>query len=96
MSSDPLFEPQMVRVCWRDTGLQFPQEWQHVEDYVAKLKGTWMHAETVGYRMYQDSDVMLVGLSYDPQNETYYGVQAIDMKAVERIDHLKAGGAVLM
>lgn len=66
-------------VRWLDSGshLDFDRGWKGLSDYVVRASLDNMVAESVGFVMHEDEDVLLLGQTRDTAGQSYVGAQAI-------------------
>jgi len=70
----------MLRVTWTDSGTFHSDGWQTKEKILSKLGiGTVV---SVGLLFHEDDETLFLALSYDPDHDTYYGVQAIQKSSI--------------
>jgi hypothetical protein len=82
----------MVAVTWLDSGTHIDHGWASRDTY---LKGTDIvrnTVTTVGLLMHKDDESVVVGLTYDPSHDHWYGAQLIALQNVHRIDYLTTKG----
>lgn len=78
----------IIQVVWVDSGVHIDHGWAEKKKY---LEGTGienMVVTTVGILMHLDDDIVMVGLSHDEANDTWYGAQVIAMSNVVDITTL--------
>jgi len=68
-------DPLRLEVDWLDSGAQHTAGWNSKEEILDILKIG--KVTTVGLLFHETEDTLYVALSYDPDNENYFGVQAI-------------------
>lgn len=69
--------PKVLKVEWRDSGMHIDHGWATTAVYqesVGKWNGT---VTTIGALMFEDDNVIVIGLSHDVANDTWYGAQLI-------------------
>jgi hypothetical protein len=78
-----------VEIEWLDSGSFYTGEGWSTKDHitsVAKLS----EVITVGHLFHEDDFAYFVALSYDPENQHFYGTQVIAKNSVIRFTRLRA------
>lgn len=70
-------EHPAVSVTWLDSGVHIDHGWASAEKYCESTGLNGMTVHTVGILMHEDEDTVMVGLSYDPTHDTWFGAQLI-------------------
>jgi len=82
----------MLRVTWTDSGTFHSDGWQRKDEILSKLGiGTVV---SVGILFHEDDDTLYLALSYDPDHNTYYGVQAIQKSSILSRNELEIADAI--
>jgi hypothetical protein len=79
---------QLVSVQWTDSGMHVDHGWDTLDKYRQDLSPGSTRVQTVGILMHEDDEIMLIGLSYDPTHDKYYGAQMILKSNVLSIEPL--------
>lgn len=84
----------MVRVRWLDSGMAITKGWASVEDYAkdATTGDGVMEAETVGYLVFEDDDIVLIAQTLDIGNGQMLNAQAIAKDCIYGRERLGRGG----
>jgi hypothetical protein len=77
----------LVSVTWIDSGTHIDHGWEKKEKYLEGLtpKNT---VQTVGIKMHEDEETIVVALSYDLVRDAWYGAEMILKQNVLAIDPL--------
>jgi len=78
-----------VEVEWTDSGSMIAGE-QWMSTQHVKERGHVGPVITTGQLLLFSDDVTLVGLSFDEENDAWFGVQAIDTRAIKKISILRS------
>jgi hypothetical protein len=78
----PVHEVSMLRlqVEWIDSGTISQMGWMQKEEILATTKIG--KVVTVGVLFHESEDTLYIALSYDPEHEHWYGVQAINKTSI--------------
>lgn len=81
---------RIVRVRWLDSGahLDFDRGWRTLTEFMEKAALGTMEAETVGYLMHEDDDVILLGQTHNPTGDNWVGAQMIAKRNVLSREYL--------
>ena len=72
-----------VKIVWKDTGEHRDKGWASAETYLEGLDDeSRMLVTTVGVLVHQDDRNVVIALSYDQANDTYFGAQVVAREAV--------------
>lgn len=66
---------EMVRVTWRDSGIQHSEGWEKLSTILAMTKIS--NVVTVGFLVHETDDTLYVALSADFDHNNFFGVQGI-------------------
>lgn len=78
-----------VEVKWIDSGTMVAgEQWTSTTDVRQRAKVG--PVTTVGHLLMMTEDVTVVGLSYDNEYDTWFGVQVIDTRSIESVDILRS------
>lgn len=66
-----------LRITWYDSGMHLDEGWATADKYTEDIDLDRLLVVTVGMLMHEDDDVVVLGLSYDPAHENWYGAQLI-------------------
>lgn len=69
------FDPVLVR--WVDSGLFISDGWQQLTEVIGQATGSNMTVTTIGHLIYEDDEIVVVGLSLDRDNNAVFGAQTI-------------------
>lgn len=76
-------EAEISKVEWLDSGAVVSDGWTSLEDTIEKTKGVdFLHAETVGYVVYEDEDIIIMAQTLDMDAEKLLNAQVIARDAV--------------
>ena len=64
-------------VRWLDSGTHLHDGWMQLEVVQQQAKACLQEVETVGHVVFEDDDVIVLGLSVDAVNSTVFGAQVI-------------------
>lgn len=78
----------MILVEWTDSGMHLSEGWETVEKLVSRYRKHGSVVTTVGMLVHEDDEVLVVGLSHDLGNDTYFGAQVIHRAAIRRTQEL--------
>lgn len=70
-------DPRMVEVVWVDSGMHIDHGWASTEKYLTNIGLDRMTVRTVGIRVHEDDEALLVALSHDPAHDKWQGMQLI-------------------
>ncbi len=70
------------KVTWTDSGLQMTPGWADLSVYESAAREWTGTVTTIGMPIYEDDNVLVLGLSYDAENDNYYGAQLIAKNCV--------------
>lgn len=73
---------RLERVVWVDSGLSFASTWLDESTIVDRAKEWDGIVQTVGHVIYEDSKRLVLGLSYDKDNESWAGAFLIYKPAI--------------
>lgn len=76
------------RVVWVDSGMHYAEEWKDLDVFKSLARGWNGLVTTVGTLMFEDENVVLLGLSHDESNDNWFGAQLIWKKAIESREEL--------
>ena len=74
----------MEFVEWIDSGLHIDEGWAKLEVYKSVAKGWNGRVTTVGFPIYEDDQVLVLALSRDNANDSYFGGQLIARDSIVR------------
>ncbi len=77
-----------VRIQWIDSGMHVDKGWKSLEDYKTDINISKATVETVGILMHEDEDSLMVGLSYDPTHDAWYGAQWVLKPNIVSVEYL--------
>lgn len=77
---------RLVKVVWRDSGIQHSEGWEKLSTILAITKIS--NVTTVGVLAHETEDTLYVALSVDPDHENYFGVQGIYKPDIISFDDL--------
>lgn len=72
-----MVEDRPVLVRWIDSGLFISDGWQQLTEVIGQATGSNMTVTTIGHLVYEDDDIVVVGLSLDRDNDAVFGAQTI-------------------
>lgn len=81
--------PSMVHVEWIDSGMHMDHGWASQNEYMARASMDRLTVHTVGLLMQNGSDLVLIGLNYDPAHDAWIGVQAIQRSNIISMEMLR-------
>lgn len=64
-------------VRWLDSGTHLHDGWMQLEVVQQQAKACLQEVETVGHVVFEDDEVIVLGLSIDEANNTVFGAQVI-------------------
>jgi hypothetical protein len=70
-------KPTIMLIKWVDSGLHIDHGWDTKEKYLEGIDSECTHVITTGFLMFEDDIHIILGQSYDPTHETWYGAQLI-------------------
>lgn len=79
----------MVLIRWLDSGMAIARGWASVDEYVKSATGgkDVMEAETIGYLVFEDENIVLIAQTLDLGNEQMLNAQAIAKTCIhERVE----------
>lgn len=77
---------QVERVVWTDSGMHIDHGWATTDVYRSSATKWQGSVVTVGQVLYEDDDVLVIGLSHDKANDTWFGAQLIAKANITRRD----------
>lgn len=70
------------RVVWIDSGEMIEDGWKDL-DFYKRYANKWRgEVETIGSPIYEDDRVLILGLSHDRQNDTWFAAQLIHKSSI--------------
>jgi hypothetical protein len=69
-------------VEWIDSGLHIDKGWESLDVYRSVAKAWSGKVTTVGFPIFEDSQVVVLALSKDEDNDYYFGAQLIAKKSI--------------
>ena len=64
-------------IRWLDSGTHLSDGWMKLEIVQQQAKASLQYVDTVGHVVYEDDEVVVLGLSVDEANDTVFGAQVI-------------------
>ena len=68
---------EVERIHWTDSGQHMDHGWAKATVFAQSAMNWDGAVVTVGQVIHEDEDVLVVGLSHDVSNDTWYGAQLI-------------------
>lgn len=81
---------EVERIVWIDSGMFIDKGWATTQVYRDSIAGWRGDVESVGTVMFEDDDVVVLGLSRDIVNDTWYGAQLIHKPCISYREALGA------
>ena len=79
---------KMVKVVWIDSGYHISEEWKPVAEMMRKFEPSDMLVTTVGLMVYEEGDIIAVGLSESTSTNAVFGLQIIHRPSIRSIEEL--------
>jgi hypothetical protein len=76
-------KPQIEIVQWIDSGLAISDGWMDHDEIVKQGSYEHMLAETVGYWVHEDENVLILSHTYDEALDAHLNVQVIAISAIQ-------------
>ena len=78
----------LISVQWTDSGMHINHNWASLDEFKKNIGPDTTVVQTVGMLMHEEDEYILVGQSYDPTHDTWYGAQMILKSNVVSVNNL--------